>query len=186
MTAWLLRLARWIAGRDRADWADAMASEADAAGSGSTGWALGCVGALLIDRMRQSARTLLIAILLPVAALAMQFALFFPTAWVFQTYDLPRWTILTYWIFEPLPIAVLLGWLTVRRGALAPAIAAFCVYYSIAMLQWWVSFGQSPSAFFDGGMEIHHLHAQVGMAVDLGVWLLGALIGARWYQSTHA
>ncbi len=32
MTDWLLRLARWIAGRDRTDWAAAMAAEAEAHG----------------------------------------------------------------------------------------------------------------------------------------------------------
>ena len=54
MTAWLLRLVRWIAGPGRAEWAEAMAAEADAAGSRSTNWAFGCVVAVLMDRLRRA------------------------------------------------------------------------------------------------------------------------------------
>lgn len=186
MTDWLLRLVRWIAGPDRAEWADAMAAETGAAGLRSTSWALGCVGAVVIDRIRRSAKTVLSILLLPFGAFLLQFVLFFPTAWVFQAYDLPRWTILSFAIFEPLPVAILLGWLTARRGALYPAIGAFFVYYALAILHWWYFFGEGPSVFFNGKMEIHHLHAQLGMAVDLGIWLLGALIGSRWYRLRHA
>jgi len=185
MTAWLLRLVRWIAGPDRAEWVDAMAAEAEVAGTRSTGWAMGCVVAVLIDRLRRSARTLLAITLLPAFAFALQFALLFPSAWIFRTFDLPQWTLLSFWALEPLPVAILLGWLTARRGALIPAVAAFCVSYAIAMVHWLVTFGQGPAIFFNGEMLIHHLHAQLGMAVDLGVWLLGALIGVRWYRLRH-
>ena len=169
MTAWLLRLVRWIAGPDRAEWAEAMAAEADAAGARSTGWALGCVGAVSIDRLRRSISTILAVTFLPAIAIALEFVLLFPTAWMSRSFDLPQWALLSIWVFEPLPIAILLGWLTARRGALIPAIVAFFVYYAIAMLNWWIFFGDGPSVFFDGDMKIHHLHAQVGMAVDLGV-----------------
>ena len=186
MTDWLLRLVRWIAGPDRAEWADAMAAETGAAGPRSTSWALGCVGAVLIDRIRRSAKTILSILLLPVGAHLLRFTLFFPSVLIFRTYDLPRWTILSFSIFVALPVAILLGWLTAQRGALKPAIAAFFVYYALAMLHWRYFFGEGPSVFFNGKMEIYHLHAQLGMAIDLGIWLLGALIGARWYRLRRA
>lgn len=182
MTHWILRLVRWIAGPSRAEWADAMEAEADVAGSRSTAWALGCFGAIIIDHIRGSAKILFAILLLPLVAHLLKVVLFFPSAWVFRTYDLPRWVLLSFGILETLPVAILLGWLTARRGALPSAIAAFLVYYAFAMLHWWHFFGQGPSVFFNGTMEIYHLHAQLGMAIDLGVWLLGALIGTRWYR----
>jgi hypothetical protein len=185
MTRWLLRLARWIGGRNRAEWAEAMEAETAAAGPGAIGWAWGSLAALLVDRIGRSARIMVIVTLLPVVAMALEFALFFPSAWIFRVYDLPRWTILSLAIFTPLPVAMLLGWLTAGRGALAPAIAAFLVAELLAMLQWWLFFGQGPSVFFDGSIEIHHLHAQVGQAIHLAIWLLGAAIGARWHGSRH-
>lgn len=185
MTDWLLRIARWIAGPSRAEWADAMAAEANAAGTASTRWALGCVGAMLVDRTRREARSIACILILPLFVHCLQYALFFPTAAIYRAYDLPRWAFLSVGIFEALPVAILLGWLTARRGALTPAIAAFLVYYAYSMFQWWYFFGQGPSVFFGGTMEIYHLHPQLGMAIDLGVWLLGGLIGARWRRSAH-
>jgi hypothetical protein len=179
MTGGLLRLVRWIAGRDRAEWAEAMAAETEAAGAEALGWAWGCVAAALIDRIRGSARTILAVILLPMAAFALQSLMFIPEVWLSQAFDLPRWALLTFTIFTPLPVAVLLGWLSSPRGALASAFVAFFVFYAVSMFQWWIAFGDGPSIFFDRHMQIHHLHAQLGMLVDLGVWLLGSLISTR-------
>lgn len=182
MTAWLWRIIRWIGGPDRAEWVDAMEAESVAAAHRSTIWTIGCVGAMLIDRIRRETKSIVWILLLPLVVILLRYALFFPMVAISRAYDLPRWASLSAGIFEALPVAILLGWLTARRGALFPAIAAFLTYHAISMLHWWHFFGQGPSVFFDGSMEIYHLHAQLGMAIDLGVWLLGGLIGARWHR----
>lgn len=183
---WLWRVVRWIGGPDRAEWVDAMEAESVAARQRSTFWAVGCVGAMLIDRIRRETTSIMWFLFLPLVAHFLKLALSFPMMTIYRAYDFPRWAWLSSGIFEALPVAVVLGWLTARRGALVPAIAAFLTYYAISMLHWWYFFGEGPSVFFDGSMEIYHLHAQLGMVIDLGVWLLGGFIGARWHQARRA
>lgn len=178
MTAWLLRLVRWIAGRDRAEWTYAMATEAGAAGAGSTGWAMGCVIAALRDRLSREGKFLLSILLLPVGALMFTLILFFAVAWLWHNAGLPAVAFSAILASAPLPFAYYLGTMRLRPAALLAASICFSFYHSVPLIIWWIQFGKFPVSWFTGDTSIYNLPPLLGYALGLSVWLIGAWWGS--------
>ena len=185
MTAWLLRLTRWIAGRARAEWADAMAAEAEAAGAQSTSWALGCVGATLRDRVARERRFMTSVLLIPVAALVFTAIWFFAVAWMWRHADLPGFAFAAFMASAPLPFAYLLGAIQSRRAALLAAPICFLLYQGIPLIAFWIEFGKPPVSWFSADVTVYNLSALPGYSLGLSVWLIGAWLGSRQKSAPH-
>ena len=175
MTAWLLRLARRIAGRERAEWADAMAAEAEAAGAQSTSWALGCVAAIMRDRLARERRLILSILLIPIAAMIFTIFWFFAVSWLWRNAGLPGFAYSPLMAAAPLPFACHLGMSQPRRIAMLAAPLCFLVYHSFPLIITWMQFG----TFFIGGTGIYNLPFLAGYGLGLSVWLGGAWLGSR-------
>lgn len=179
MTDWLLRLVRWIASPDRAEWAEAMAAEAEASGAGSTSWALGCVGATLRDRLARERKFLLSILLLPIAALFFSLMLFFAIAWLWHNAGLPGLAFSAILASAPLPSAYYLGTIRSRRSALLAAPICFLLYQSIPLIIFWIQFGMSPLSWLSPDTTVYKMSPLPGYALGLSVWLVGAWWGSR-------
>ena len=174
MTDWLLRLARRIVGRDRSEWADAMAAEADAAGAHSTGWAWGCLTASLQDRLARERSFLLSILLLPIAAMIFTIVLFFAVAWLWRNAGLPGIAYSAILASAPIPFAYYLGTARTERSAMLAAMICFLVYQSIPMILTWAQFGK----FFVSNSSVYGLPGLSGYGLGLLVWLVGAWWGS--------
>lgn len=179
ISRFLLRIARWIAGSERAEWIDAMEAEAESIAGESTAWAIGCVRAALKDRILREWRFLAAILLLPICIYLVQFALFFPIVWLGRQAGLPNWTFVAFDLFLPFPFAFLLG--RIRPGL--PAYFALPISFAIAvffpLIVFSIQFGTSPLAFFGPGGTFYMMTPWVGLSCSLFVWLAGVWLGSR-------
>jgi hypothetical protein len=180
----LFRISRWIAGRDRREWADAMAAEGASTDSNSTAWALGCLWASFKDRAARDWWFVLAILLLPALFFVFKTTVFFWTISLLNEHRISAWLTVTFWILTPLPIAFLLG--LMRRGV--PLYVGFAIVFAIAefgmCIFMWLKFGLSPLIWFgpqsnwykaDPNVRIGPL---VGITLDALVWLAGAWLGS--------
>jgi hypothetical protein len=179
----LFRFARFVAGRDRSEWMDAMAGEAGAIEGDSSSWALGCVWAAMKERLRAE-RWFLGAITgLPVAAIVLQQLLFFPIFFGSQALGLPAETFV--WIF--LCLGFPLGFILGRRMRPGRALAA--AFLCGAMLAWlnvvffWILFGQGPEIWFKGNAHVYDMTPILGWSVNTILWVAGAGIAVLTRRS---
>jgi len=185
LSRFLLRAAAAIAGRDRADWLEAMAAETAAADEDSTKWAAGCLWAAIKDRVARDWWVFPTVVLLPFVAFVWKSLVFFSTASLLTRQEIPAWFAVACWIFSPFPIALLfMRW---RNGTPAYLVIAmsFVVVESIPLLMFW-EMGVPPSAWF--GPNVHSYQAdpdiafsmQAGMGLDFLVWFAAAWLGSAW------
>jgi hypothetical protein len=181
----LFRAARWIAGRDRREWVEAMTAEAASTDADSTAWALGCLWASIQDRAARDWWFALAILVLPALFFFWKTTVFFWTSSLLIDHRIAPWLAVTLWILTPLPIAFLLG--LMRRGlslyvglAIVFAIAEFGIFLFL-----WVKAGISPLTFFsaehvnwykaDPGVRIG---PALGITLDVLVWVAGAWLGS--------
>jgi hypothetical protein len=175
----LLRLARSVAGRDRTEWIDAMAAEAESAGVESTSWAVGCFWAAVKDRIAREWRLAAAILLLPVAVSALELVLFFPVIFLGRYAGLPNWTFVAVFLIVQIPFGFLLGRSKPLRRALIAAALSSLVLDVIGVVSFWIEFGQGPQIWFEKGSQVYNVTPILGWACSLSMWLAGAWFGSR-------
>lgn len=184
LSRFFLRIARWVAGRGRAEWVDAMEAEAASAGNGSTAWALGCACAAAKDRLARNSWVLVAVLILAVCAMYWKTKLFFATSDLLVHQRISPWLAIALWIASPLPIAFFLGLLRPRRSTYLIVTAIYLVIEFAPLLLLWVGAGVSPLEFFSA-RQVNWYKADpgarvgpaAGLTCDLLVWLAGAWLG---------
>jgi hypothetical protein len=181
----LFRVARWIAGRARTEWLDAMAAEAEAIKGDSKAWALGCLWASIKDRF---ARDWWFAVAV-VLALPLLFlwkgAVFFSTASLMTEHRIAPWFAVALWILCPFPIVCLFGQIRRGRSLYLSLLLLFISLELGPLLLLWMVSGMSPVAFFSAG-QVNWYKADpsdrigplIGITLDALVWLAGAWLGS--------
>jgi hypothetical protein len=178
-------ISRCIAGRDRADWLDAMAAEAESISGDSTAWALGCLWAAAKDRLARDWWFAVAILLAASLAFLWKGAVFFSTSSLLTEHRMAPWFAVMLWILSPLPIACLFA--QIRQGRslyLALAFLFLTVEFGPLLVLWIVS-GMSPLAFFSGE-QVNWYKADpnvrigppTGITLDALVWLAGAWLGS--------
>lgn len=122
----LLRIADWIAGESEAEWTAAMAAETDAAGAQGLGWALGCVCAAFIMRLRKDWKRMALLLALPFMINALPIAFFFPMVRLMDAGWLPSWGFIALPLFGSLAIIFWAGWSA--PGRFPTAFALYLVF----------------------------------------------------------
>jgi len=173
----LFRVARWIAGRARTEWLDAMAAEAESIKGDTTAWALGCLWAAISDRAHRDWRLALAILLIPICINLLEFALFFPVFWLSHVLGLPAWTFVVVFILLPLPFAFALGRRMELRRALLASTLSSLILNAIGILGFWMMFGQGPEVWFEKGSQVYNMTPILGWTCSLCVWLAGAWLG---------
>lgn len=175
----LLSLARWLGGKQRAEWSDAMAAEAASLDGNDLGWASGCATSALRDRLWRERTFILAIVLLPLCAVLLEYALFFPLVWLSRALELPGWTWVGVSMLTPLPFAYVLGRLRPRLGAYLAAPICFFVFQLVPLVIFWLQFGKSPLTWFGDGSTVYMMTPLAGLSCGLLVWLVGAWLGSR-------
>lgn len=173
----LLRFARWVAGRERADWIDAMAAETEAAEGNRTGWAAGCLWAAVADRMVRDRRFLMGLIALPAASFVIVLTLGFLLSLGGRKFGWSPGVLVPVMLFGPLPFAWLLGKL--RRSASAPLVgtAGFLIHQSVPLLAMWIFFGIAPISFWAVNLTYSNLPRVAGLTASWVIWVAGVSLG---------
>lgn len=176
----LLRIARWLAGRQRADWVDAMAAETELAGGNQIGWAAGCLWAAAKDRCARDWWFIAAIILVPLCTWTFRLKVFFWTSSLLIGGKISPTFAVACWIMSYAPAAFLFSlW---RRGKSAHVALAlsFCIIEAIPIVTF-LSFGIPLSTLLanewnwykaDPGVKIGPLP---GLTLDALVWF-----GAAW------
>jgi len=181
----LFRISRWIAGRNRAEWLDAMAAEAEAIKGDSTAWALGCLWAAAKDRFARDWWFGVAIILAPPLMFCWKGAVFFSTNSLMEEHRIAQWFAVALWILSPFPIACLFGQIRQGRSLYFALAGLFILAEFGPILLMWIDFGLSPIQFFSAG-EVNWYKADpnvrigplVGITLDALVWLAGAWLGS--------
>ena len=97
----LFCIARWIAGRARAEWVEAMAAEAASTDGNSTGWALGCLWASVKERAARNWSFVALILLLPAVVLWWKLEVFFTTSSLLNEQRITDRFAVTCWILSP-------------------------------------------------------------------------------------
>ncbi|MDQ3077666.1 MAG: hypothetical protein M3Q83_02365 [Pseudomonadota bacterium] len=177
-TSRLLRLARWIGGKERADWSSAMEAEAAYDGGDGTNWAIGCVIAALRDRVGREGKFLLAIALAPIATLLFCLFLFLAMSEPFMTGRLPSWFYNLAMLLAPLPFAWFLG-RSIPSAAIVAGAVSFSIFTIIPWIQFWIQIGQSPLIWFVPNAEAYGMPTIVGLGCSLLIWVGGAWLGSR-------
>jgi len=175
----LLQLARWIAGRDRREWADAMEAEALLSESHSTGWAAGCLFASARDRLAREWPFVAAVLLFPICSFLLSLALFFPLSWLWLNHLIPGWISVGSALFAPLPFAILLGRIYPGRRAYSAVPISFVIAMTTPLMVFWWKFGKSPFSWFGHDSTLYMMTPAAGLTCGFLVWLLGAWIGSH-------
>jgi hypothetical protein len=180
----LLRLARWIAGSERAEWIDAMQAEAVSIRGDSTRWAIGCVWAAFSDRFVRERRFLGAALLVVVGPMLLEMLLLYPEGWAWRQPWLHQHPV-AEWLFQHsgllnfLPFVFLLGRSRPGRGAYVAAIICFPLAEFVPLFIFWLKFGGSFLAWFGPGATWYMFSPAVGLSAALAVCLFGVWLGSR-------
>ena len=186
LNRFLLRIATRIAGRERAEWLNAMAAETEAADEESTQWAAGCLWAAIKDRISRDWRFAAAIVLFPILIFVLQFVLFFPVVWLSLDAGLPRWTFVAVFLLLPLPFSFALARSRPLRGALLGAVLSSLVLDLIGVVTFWIEFGQGPPIWFEKGTQVFNMTPVLGWSCSLAVWLAGAWLGSRSGRAKYA
>lgn len=175
----LLRIARWIAGPHRAEWIDAMESEAASTSDNSAAWAAGCLLASIKDRLRRDRPFISAVLLFPFCILAVATLIFLPVVKLSELLDLPGWTFIVVNLLLPFPFAFGLGRLRPGRPAFLALPFSFflCEMAPVALM--WVEFGTSPLSFFGPKGHWYNMSPALGLSCAFAVWIAGAWLGTR-------
>lgn len=179
LSRFLLRLARWIAGPSRAEWIDAMESEAASTGDNSGAWAAGCLWASIKDRLRRERRFIAAVLLFPFCILAVATLIFLPVVKLCQLLGLPGWSFIVVNLVLPLPFAFALGRLRPGRPTYLALPVSFFLCEMAPLALMWVEFGSSPLSFFGPKGHWYNMSPALGLSCAFAVWLAGAWLGSR-------
>jgi hypothetical protein len=172
-----LRLARWIAGSERAEWIDAMEAEAESIRGDSTVWTVGCAAAAFRERLWRE-RWFLGAVLgLPVIEILLRLLLFFPVVDAGNALGLPAWTFIAVFIALGFPFGFSLGHFMPRRRAVLAALFCGVLIELFGVVEFWIAFGKGPEIWFQPNSHIYNMTPVLGWATGIGIWLVGALAG---------
>lgn len=174
----LLRIARVIAGRERADWVDAMAAEADYTEE-TAGWAFGCLFASAKDRLRREGRFLLAVLAFPLGAYLLELATFYPVAWLLRHQLVPVWVLVGTGLLSPLPFAFLLGRMRPGLPAYVGSLVSFPIAVFVPLILFWMEFGKSPFSWFGEDATWFMMSPAAGLACALLVWFAGVWLGSN-------
>jgi hypothetical protein len=184
MSRLLLRVARWIAGKERADWVDGMASEAALSGRKSTAWAAGCLWAAVQDRLRRDWWFPLAILVLPACALIWRAKVFFWTNPVLANHSVPTWIPVAIWILSPFPLVFLFAHWRSGRSALVALAISFVLVEIGPILLMWLILGVPPTSWVGPNVNWYKadpnivIKAVPGIALDLAVWMMAAWLGS--------
>jgi hypothetical protein len=188
-TRFLLRIARWVAGSQRAEWINAMEAEAASANGHSTAWAAGCLWASTKDRLERDIWILLAILILPICAILWKEKVFFATSDLLVRQRISPWFAVALWIVSPLPIAFLLGLIRPKRSTYLIVAASYLLVEFAPLLLLWIGAGVSPLDFFSAGQVNWYkadpdvrLGPAAGLTCDLLIWLAGTWLGMRSRQ----
>jgi hypothetical protein len=174
----LLRLARKIAGADRAEWVDAMAAETQSIHGDSTLWTVGCLSATCKERLWRERWFLAAVIGFPILVFVFRLLLFFPVVFAGRALGLPNWTFIAVFICLELPFGFALARLMPWRRAIITALLCGVLLELAGIVQFWISFGDGPEIWFRPGSQIYNMTPVLGWAIGISTWLAGAAIGA--------
>lgn len=186
----LLRVARWIAGTERAEWIEAMQAEAVSIRGDSTAWAVGCVWAAFRDRVVRERRFLGAALLVVIGPMLLEMLLLYPEGWAWRQpwlhqHPIAEWMFQHSGVLNYLPFMFLLGRTRPGRTAYVAAVIAFPIALFLPLVIFWMKFGTSPLAFFGPGATLYMFTPAVGLAAALVVSLGGVWLGSRAGRAVH-
>ena len=174
----LLRIARWIVGRDRVEWVDAMEAEAESIRGDSTLWAAGCVAAALRHRVWHERWFVAAIVGLPIVELVLRLLLFFPVVDAGNALGLPGWTFIVVFVLLALPLGFVLGRSMTMRRALLAALLCGVLLEIAGVVQFWIAFGKGPEIWFQPNSHVYNMRPVLGWTTSIAVWLCGALAGS--------
>jgi hypothetical protein len=173
----LLRFARWVAGRERAEWMDAMAAETEAADGNRLYWAAGCLWAAAVDRMARDRLFVAGMIAIPAVSFVIVLTLGFLLALGGRKFGWSPGVLVPVMLFGPLPFAWLLGKLRPSSSAPLVGTAGFLVHQSVPLLAMWILFGISPTSFWAVNLTYYNLPPVAGLTASWLVWVAGVRLG---------
>lgn len=182
-SSFLMRIARSIAGRGRAEWVDAMEAEAASADGHSDAWAAGCLWAAMKDRFACEWRFTFAILVLPVAAYAVQLIIFFPVVWLAYKAGLPRWTFIAVDALVPFGLAFILGRMRPGFGSYLALPISFAIWVMAPLVIFWIEFGDSPFSWFGSNATWYMMSPLLGLSCAFLVWLAGVWIGSHSRRS---
>ena len=183
-SSFLLHLARWIAGPERAEWIDAMQAEAVSIRGDSTSWSIGCLWAAIRDRFVRERRFLGAALLVAVGPMLLEMVLVYPEGWAWRQpwlhqHPVAEWLFQHSGVLDYLPFMFLLGRTRPGRPAYVAALVGFPIAVLFPLVIFWMKFGTSPLAFFGPGATLYMFTPAVGLAAGVLVSLAGVWLGSR-------
>jgi hypothetical protein len=184
ISRFLIRLARGIAGQERAEWIDAMEAEAASIRGDSTAWAIGCVWAAFRDRFMRDWRFLGAALLVVVGPMLLEILLIYPEGWAWRQpwlhqHPVAEWLFQHSGLLNYLPFAFLLGRIRPGRSAYVAAIICFPIAVFVPLFIFWLKFGGSFLAWFGPGATWYMFSPAVGLSLAVAVNLVGVWLGSR-------
>lgn len=173
----ILRLANRIAGPERREWVLAMAAEVDAADERGVGWALGCLGATLKDRIVRDRWFVLALAALPPLALIVLVPLAMVVDIVARRLGLPVLSLVPLMLLGPLPVAWLLGRMRPTHPPLLVGTLAFLVHQSVPLIAMWWMTGKPPVDFWSPNVTYYMLPAYAGLLLSWSGWIAATWAG---------
>ncbi|MDP1028670.1 hypothetical protein Q5H91_15725 [Sphingomonas sp. KR1UV-12] len=171
----ILRLANWIAGRDREEWVLAMVAETDAAGGHGPAWALGCLYAAAKDRMARDLWFVAALFALPVFAIVLSFSVGAAILVGARTIGISDMAVIPLMFSGSLVAGLMLGRMRPAYPPIAVGTVAFVVHQAIPLLLMWAAFGRLMP-FWSPNMTIYNLPAPTGLLVSWLIW-----VAATWW-----
>lgn len=175
--------ARFIAGRARSEWIDAMAAEAESIDGHSTAWALGCLWASVKDRISRDWWFPATLVLFPIILFWWKGTIFFATSDMVAQHQIPAWLAVSCWILSPFPLASLFVFWRSGRSAYVAAALSFVIVEAFPLLVMW-RMGLSPSEWFTPHLNWYkcdpdiRIGAAPGIALDFLTWLTAVCLGS--------
>lgn len=176
----VLRCAAWLAGAERAIWIAAMEAETDAVEESRTIWALGCLWAVLADRVTRDRWFLLNLFALPALAFCLVVPLGLLASIGANMLGIPIPALVPVMLFGPLPCAWLLGSIRPSFSATLVGTIGFLVHQSVPLLAMWIVFDVTPVSFFWGpNLTYYNMPPVAGLLMSWLIWVAGTWSGTR-------
>lgn len=175
----ILRLANWLSGRERREWLAAMAAETEAAGRQSLAWALGCLGAVIKDRLVADRWFLLALAVAPAVAFVVLVVLFLFVAAAARALGLPDAVTAPVMLVGPLPVAWLLGRMRPSYSSVLIGTLGFLAHQAFPLTAMWLLTGVPPIVFWTPNATLYNLPPIAGLLASWLVWIIGVGRGAR-------
>lgn len=179
LSGWIMRLATRRPPPARAEWARAMQCEFETMASGGLSWALGCLSTRFGWFFRAQWLYLLL-LLLPPFYIYWLGRLEFDLLWShdeFRTFERNYGALIS--LFEPFPLAILLGFY--RPGRIGTTLAVGCILAQHVAMTFYASWtlGGSFLSWWGPHSTFYMAPVFVGLCASLWVWYMGASLGAR-------